>query len=599
MLILKKFLFLLNSREKKTASLLLIMTFVMALLDMIGVASIMPFVAVLTNPGLIETNSILNMMFQFSNFFGINNNQQFLFTLGVFVFLILLFSLFFKSLVIYVQARFISMREYSIAKLVVEKYLHQPYSWFLNRHSAEIGKTILSEIANVVSGGLGPLMDIITKGFISLAIITLLILVDPILALIVSFVIVGTYGLLIYFIRSYLSRIGEQNLKNNELRFIAISDAFGALKEVKVGGLEQYYIKQFSDPARSLAQKRATAIISKQLPHFILEAIAFGGILIIILYMMAQTNSFNDALPIISLYAFAGYRLMPAIQGIYSGFNNLTFVTPSINRLYEDLKNIKPINNFNQDRSILSVNKKISLKNIHFYYPNASQMTLNDISLTIPAKSTVGFVGRTGSGKTTIVDVILGLLQAQKGTLEIDENIITTQNSRSWQRAVGYVPQQIYLTDDTIAANIAFGVEPKDIDQDMIEKASKIAKLHNFVINELPNKYQTTIGERGVRLSGGQRQRIGISRALYHNPTVLILDEATNSLDTETEQAVMDAVSNLGKDLTIILIAHRLNTLKNCDIIFKLDNGQLVGQGSYKELINFDKDFSLPLSLSK
>ena len=161
------------------------------------------------------------------------------------------------------------------------------------------------------------------------------------------------------------------------------------------------------------------------------------------------------------------------------------------------------------------------------------------------------------------------------------------------------MPQQIYLTDDTIAANIAFGIEPKDIDQDMIEKASKIAKLHNFVINELPKKYQTTIGERGVRLSGGQRQRRGISRALYHNPTVLILDEATNSLDTETEQAVMDAVSNLGKDLTIILIAHRLNTLKNCDIIFKLDKGQLVGQGSYKELINFDKDFSLPLSLSK
>lgn len=593
----KKFLFLLNTREKKTASLLLIMTFVMALLDMIGVASIIPFVAVLTNPGLIETNSILNMMFQVSNFFGINNNQQFLFILGVFVFLILLFSLFFKSLVIFVQARFISMREYSIAKLVVEKYLHQPYSWFLNRHSAEIGKTILSEIANVVSGGLGPLMDIITKGLISIAIITLLILVDPILALIISFVIVGTYGLLIYFIRSYLSQIGKQNLKNNELRFIAISDAFGALKEVKVGGLEQYYIKQFSDPARSLAQKRATAIISKQLPHFILEAIAFGGILIIILYMMAQTNSFNDTLPIISLYAFAGYRLMPAIQGIYSGFNNLTFVTPSINRLYEDLKNIKPINNFNQDRSILYVNKKISLKNIHFCYPNASQMTLNDISLTIPAKSTVGFVGRTGSGKTTVADVILGLLQAQKGTLEIDENIITTQNSRSWQRAVGYVPQQIYLTDDTIAANIAFGVEPKDIDQNMIEKVSKIAKLHNFVINELPNKYQTTIGERGVRLSGGQRQRIGISRALYHNPTVLILDEATNSLDIETEQAVMDAVNNLGKNLTIILIAHRLNTLKNCDIIFKLDKGQLVGQGSYKELINFDKDFSLPLSL--
>ena len=200
-----------------------------------------------------------------------------------------------------------------------------------------------------------------------------------------------------------------------------------------------------------------------------------------------------------------------------------------------------------------------------------------------------GFVGATGSGKTTMVDIILGLMHPQKGTLEIDNKIITTQNSRSWQRSIGYVPQHIYLTDDTVAANIAFGVEPKDIDQDIVEKASKIAKLHDFVINELPQKYQTTIGEGGVRLSGGQRQRIGISRALYHKPTVLILDEATNSLDNETEQAVMDAVSNLSKDLTIILIAHRLNTLKNCKIIFKFDKGQLVGEGTYEELINFEK----------
>ena len=435
---------------------------------------------------------------------------------------------------------------------------------------------------------MSPLIDIITKGLITIAIITLLILVDPKLALIVSFVIVGAYGLLVYFIKGYLFRIGKQNLKNNELRFLAISDAFGAVKQVKIGGLEEHYIKQFSDPARSLAKKRATALIIKQLPRLILEAIAFGGILIIILYMMDQTNSFSNVLPIISLYAFAGYRLMPAIQGIYTGFTSLAFITPSINKLYEDLKNIEPIK-FNQDPSILTVNKKIALKNIHFCYPNASKVTLNNISLIIPAKSTVGFVGATGSGKTTMVDIILGLMHPQKGTLEIDNKIITTQNSRSWQRSIGYVPQHIYLTDDTVAANIAFGVEPKDIDQDIVEKASKIAKLHDFVINELPQKYQTTIGEGGVRLSGGQRQRIGISRALYHKPTVLILDEATNSLDNETEQAVMDAVSNLSKDLTIILIAHRLNTLKNCKIIFKFDKGQLVGEGTYEELINFEK----------
>lgn len=591
MQILKKILFLLTLREKKIASLLLVMTFIMALVDMIGVASIVPFVAVLTNPTLIETNSILNMMFQASNFLGIQNNKQFLFALGVLIFAILLFSFFFKSIVIYVQARFISMREYSIAKFVIEKYLHQPYSWFLNRHSAEIGKTILSETANIVSSGLSAVIDILTKGLIAIAIITLLILVDPKLALIVSFVIIGVYGLLVYFIRGYIFRLGKQNLKNNELRFIAISEAFGAVKQVKIRGLEEYYIKQFSDPAQSIAKKRTVLLVIKQLPRLILETFAFGGILLIILHMMNQSNSFNNILPIISLYAFAGYRLMPAIQGIYTGFTSLASVTPSINKLYEDLNNIKTIS-FNQDQNIFSVKKKIALKNIDFYYPNASQMTLKNINLIIPAKSVVGFVGTTGSGKTTVVDIILGLIQPQKGTLEIDEKIITTQNCRSWQRSIGYVPQNIYLKDESVAANIAFGVEPKDIDQDIVEKVSKIAKLHNFVINELPQKYQTIIGEHGVRLSGGQRQRIGISRALYHNPTILILDEATNSLDNETEQAVMDAVTNLSKDLTIILIAHRLNTLRNCNIIFKIDKGQLVGQGTYKELINADKKFN-------
>jgi ABC-type multidrug transport system fused ATPase/permease subunit len=592
MLTFKKLLFLLTSREKKNAALLLVMILIMSLLDTIGVASILPFVAVLSNPTLIETNSFLNMIFKASNFFGVKNNEQFFFALGIFVFVILVFSLFFKSLVTYAQARFISMREYSIAKLFVERYLHQPYSWFLDRHSAEIGKTILSEIASVVASGLTPFMDLIARVLVTTAIITLLIILDPKLALTISFAIGGAYGLILYFTKTSLFQIGDLNLKNNELRFIAISEAFSAIKEIKVAGLEQYFIKQFSDPARSLAQKKATTITIRQLPRFILEAIAFGGILIIILYMMVQTNSFNNALPVISLYVFAGYRLMPAVQGIYANLNNLALVAPSVNKLYEEAKNIKPINFINGEQSILSVNKKIVLKNINFYYPNSSRKTLNDISLTIPAKSTVGFVGPTGSGKTTMVDIIIGLLEAQKGNLEIDGKIITTQNSRSWQRSIGYVPQQIYLTAGTVASNIAFGVELKDIDHDMVEKASKIAKLHKFVIDELPKKYQTTIGERGIRLSGGQRQRIGIARALYHNPMVLILDEATSALDNQTEQAVMDAVNNLSKNITIILIAHRLHTVKNCDIIFKFDKGQLVGQGTFEELIKADKDFS-------
>jgi ABC-type multidrug transport system fused ATPase/permease subunit len=234
--------------------------------------------------------------------------------------------------------------------------------------------------------------------------------------------------------------------------------------------------------------------------------------------------------------------------------------------------------NKNQEQKILSFNKEINLLNIFYNYPDTARVALKNINLKIPAKSTVAFVGPTGSGKTTTIDIILGLLEPQRGTLEVDGTVITNQNLRSWQRSIGYVPQHIYLTDDSIAANIAFGLEKKDIDYDIIEKVSKIANLHNFITNELPKQYQTTIGECGIKLSGGQRQRIGIARALYHNPQVLIFDEATSALDYQTEKVVMDAVNNLSSNITIILIAHRLEIVKNCDIIFNLENGELKEQ---------------------
>ena len=581
----KKLLFFLTPHERKLAGLLLIMIMFKALIDMIGVASILPFMAVLTNPSLIETNFILNTMFQVSSLFGVEDNQQFLLVLGALVFVLLVVSLAFKALTTYVQLRFIQMREYSIGKRLLEGYLHQPYSWFLSRHSADLGKNILSEVQQIIGNGFNPLMAVITQVMVAIALITLLIIADPKLALIVGFSLTTVYGLIFYFVRNYLNRTGEERLKNNQLRFTAVSEAFGAAKEVKVGGLEETYIKIFSNSSQIFARTQASAKVIGLIPSYILEAIAFGGILLIILYIMNKTGSFNSALPIVSLYVFAGYRLIPALQAIYSSFTLLTFIRPSINKLYKDLKNLKPFNR-NQDHGILSFNKLIALKKIHYNYPNTEQIALKDISLNIPAKSTVGIIGTTGSGKTTLVDIILGLLEAQKGTLEVDGKVITNQNSRSWQRSIGYVPQHIYLSDDTVVANVAFGVEPKDINHDLVKKAAKIANLHNFVIDELPKQYQTTIGERGVRLSGGQRQRIGIARALYHKPKVLILDEATSALDNETEKAVMDEVSNLSKDITIILIAHRLNTVKNCDIIFKLDKGQLTDTGTFNKLFN-------------
>jgi ABC-type bacteriocin/lantibiotic exporter with double-glycine peptidase domain len=571
----KKILFLLSAQERKDALLLLIMITIMALFDMIGVASILPFVAVLSNPSLVDTNIILNTMFKSSSIFGVQNNQEFLFGLGIFVFVILIISLTFKGLTTYVQVRFVRMCEYSLSKRFMEGYLHQPYSWFLTRNSADLGKTILSEVGELIGSGISPLIELITKTMVTIALITLLFIADPKLALVVGISLSCAYLIVFYFVKKNLSQTGEDRLKNNQIRFTSISEAFGAVKELKVGGLEENYIKSFSNSAKIYATTKASSSVIAQLPRFILEAIAFGGILLIMLYIMAKTGSFNNALPIISLYVFAGYRLMPALQQIYSSFTLLTFVGPALDKIYDDLKNLNSFKK-NYDREALSPSKNIILKNIHYNYPNTSKTALKDISLTIPVKSTVGLIGSTGSGKTTTVDIILGLLEPQKGTLEVDGKIITKKNSRSWQRSIGYVPQHIYLTDDSVAANIAFGVDSKDINQDIVEKVSKFASLHEFVINELPKKYQTTIGERGVRLSGGQRQRIGIARALYHNPKVLILDEATNALDNQTEEAVMNVVNSFSKNITIIMIAHRLSTLQNCDQIFKIEKGQIL-----------------------
>lgn len=586
----KKLLFLLTSHERKQVSLLLIIITIMALLDMIGVASILPFMAVLTNPSLIETNPILSNVFESVGIFGIVSNQQFLFALGIFVFVLLIMSLTFKAFTTYLQVRYVKMREQSIGKRLLEGYLHQPYSWFLNHHSADLGKSILSEVNVVIENGINPFIELIAKGMVTIAIIALLFIADPKLALIVGLSLATAYGIIFYCIRKYVVRTGEERLKNNQLRFKIISEVFGAVKEVKLGGLEENYIKQFSKSAKILARTIASSQVIAILPRFILEAVAFGGILLIILYIMAGTGSFNNAIPIVSLYVFAGYRLLPALQQIYASFTKLTFVGPSLEKLYNDLKNLKNFNE-NQNSEVLPLNKKITLKNVNYNYPGSTRTVLKNININIPVNSTIGLVGTTGSGKTTTVDIILGLLEPKKGTLEIDEKIITKQNSRSWQRSIGYVPQQIYLSDDTIEANIAFGVKPEDINLDFVEKASKIANLHEFVTKELSKQYKTKVGERGVRLSGGQRQRIGIARALYHNPQAIILDEATSALDNQTEKAVMDAVNNLGKDITIILIAHRLSTVKKCDKIFILDKGELIDQGSFKELINSNENF--------
>ena len=588
---LKKLLYFFKSRERKSLIYLSIMILVMAMLDMIGIASIVPFVTVLSDPSIVETNTFLNSLFNFSKNFGVDDNQKFLFVLGMIVFILLMVSLAFKAITTYFQLRFVQMCQYRISKRFIESYLYQSYSWFLNRHSADLGKTILSEVGAIVKGGINPMIELVAKGMVSVSLIILLIIVDIKLALTVGLTFSLAYALVYKLIRNYMRKIGQESLDFNRSRFEAVTEAFGAAKEIKVSGLEQAYIDRFSIPARLYALRQASSQIIIQLPRYFLEAIAFGGMLLVILYLMSENKNFASILPIITLYAFAGYRLIPSLQQIFGSIAHLRFVDASLNSLYKDLKSLHSFDSKKKANPLI-LKKEITLKHINYKYPDASKMALRDISFTIPNRYSVGIVGATGSGKTTLVDIMLGLLEAQSGTLEIDGKIITKNNSRSWQQSIGYVPQNIFLADDTISANIAFGLDPNEVNQEDVEDAAKIANLHDFIIQDLSLNYQTSIGERGVRLSGGQRQRIGIARALYHKPQVLIFDEATSALDNRTEKIVMETLHKLRKKITIVMIAHRLKTVRDCDMILMLENGELIGHGSYNELLNTNKKFA-------
>jgi ABC-type multidrug transport system fused ATPase/permease subunit len=577
---LNKIINLLTDSEYKKARYLFVIILITALLDMIGVASIMPFMAVLANPQILETNLFLNKIFKILNF---DNNQQFLFVLGGAVFILLIFSLALKALSTYMQLRFALHREYSIGKRLIEGYLHQPYSWFLNHNSAELGRKILSETHAVVHGCIIPMMNLIAQGSVVLSLLLMLVWVDPFLSLSVGIVLGLAYVLIYRFSRDYIAHIGKDCVLANKERFIAVNEAFGSAKELKVGGFEEVYVNRFAIPAQVYAEHQATSHVIGQLPRFALEATAFGGILLVTMYLLAQDGNFSSALPIIAVYVFAGYRLMPALQQVYSSIMLLRFSSASLDSLYRDLVSLKSLE-LDFEQTPLNFESSIKLNNVSYTYPKRDGHTLKNINLCIPVGSCVGFIGVTGSGKSTIIDIILGLLEPQQGTLQIDEHVITRHNHRSWQRLIGYVPQQIYLADNTVAANIAFGVDQQKINLKAVERAAKIANLHEFVIDDLPNGYQTKIGERGIRLSGGQRQRIGIARALYHWPKVLILDEATSALDNLTEYAVMEAVQNFEQDITIILVAHRLSTVKKCDTIFLLEEGQIKASGTFDEL---------------
>ena len=364
MQILKKLIFLLSPRERRSAFLLLGMILLMAILDMLGVASILPFISLLSNPEIIETNIYLNEFYNFTRLYGVETERQFFLVVGIFVFLFLLFSLSFKVLTFYLQIKFSAMLEYSLSKQLVEGFLHQPYSWYLNQNSAELGKTILSEVGTVIHDGIKALIDLITYFTIALLLITLMILVNPKITLLAGFVFVFAYALFYKFIRNFLKRIGHERLIANELRFKMLNESFGGIKEIKVNNLEKVFINRFSSPAMTLAKHTAAYQIIGRLPRFVIEAIAFGGLVLMILYLMLELKTFLNVVPIISVYAFAGYRLIPALQQIYLSATALRYVGSSLNEVYNDFREIQ---NYKTKFKIeyLNFNKSINLIDVY------------------------------------------------------------------------------------------------------------------------------------------------------------------------------------------------------------------------------------------
>ena len=483
------------------------------------------------------------------------------------------------------------MREHSIGLRMFEGYLNQSYSWFLDRNSSELGKNLLSELRELLSKMLLPAINVISQGAVSLLMLIMLVIVDYKLALTVAAVLGLFYGTIYKAISKLLIYMGSMRYESNRERFKVASESLFAIKEVKIGGVEDLYIQRFNSSAKEFAKNEAQLKTITALPRYALEAIAFGGMVLVLLSVLDDKNSVSQVLPIVALYAFAGYRLLPAMQALYSNLTSLRFSETIINELYKEIESLDKVDK-KKDEENISFLDKLTLSNVSFNYPGTDRSVLNDISLTIPVNNMVGFVGLTGSGKTTLIDIILGLLEPQKGSLVADGVEINSKNIINWQRKLGYVPQQISLIDASLAENIAFGVKKEEINMETVHNVSRIANLHDFVSKNLIDGYNTPIGERGVKLSGGQRQRVGLARALYYNPSVLVLDEATSALDNTTERFVMDSIKKLGKEITIIIIAHRLSTIRDCDVIYHLDRGNIVSKGTYKELLKNDKKFS-------
>jgi len=557
---LKKTLAVFTPKERRKAALILVLVVFMAAAETAGVVSIMPFLSVLARPSIIEENPLFLAAYQYFKF---NESKEFILALGLVSIGAVVASSAYKTITLHIVNRFVHFERHSISSRLLSRYLHQPYEFFLTHNSAVLAKNVLAEVDMLMFNLIQPMSQLIAQGSVLIAMALLVLLYDPTTALCIVVALLLLYSVIFGLVRKRLSLIGLDRQLADGQRYQACAEALGGIKDVKVTHSSDAYLQKYAEASRLLARHLAANDTLSQSPLYIVEAVGYTGLIIIALALLMRSNDIAHVLPALGLYGFAAYRMLPAAQIIYRGLARLKFASAALDSIHQDLMLPEEFATVSGDT--LPLRHEIRLQGIHFAYPSAPEKPiLYNFDLVIPANSSLGIMGKSGAGKSTLMDILLGLLTPQAGKLMVDGVEITSSNVAAWQRNIGYVPQHIYLSDASVAENIAFGLSRQQIDLSKLERAARAAQIHEFIVRELPQGYDTTIGDRGVRLSGGQRQRIGIARALYRDPPVLFFDEATSALDFETEEAVNEAIESQSGRKTIIVIAHKEASLRYC-----------------------------------
>lgn len=570
---------LLTRSEQWQMLLLFFMVLISMVLETMGLGLVLSSIAIMTKSDITQNYAFLEPVLKFFNY----PNQIQLIIGGV----IALFAIYcvktgFLILMNWKKNKFIYGVEANLSHRLFEGYIRQPWAFHLQRNSAQLIYNITSEVSLFSSNALFSSLSVLTEGFIFIGISFLLFISEPI----GTVVILSLLGIIAFsfnrLLRARITRWGKSRQQYDGYRLQYLQQGLGGVKDAKILGRENDFIYQFNKRNRGLIEINQKLNTLMEIPRLVLELLAVMGLIGMVFTMLIQGKPVETLIPTLGLFAVAAFRLIPSVNRMMTSFQNVRYSAPSINRLYNEMILIMDSKVFPK-KELLSFKHDIVLDQVSHRYENANSLVLKNISLIIPRGVSVGFVGESGAGKSTLVDIILGLLTPQTGSIRVDNIDIQTQ-LRGWQDQIGYVPQAIFLTDDTFRRNVAFGLPDEEIDDAAVLRAIKAAQLYAFVDN-LPEGINTFVGERGVRLSGGQRQRIGIARALYHDPSVLVLDEATSSLDSATEAGVMKDINALHGEKTLIIVAHRVSTLENCDVIYRLENGKIVDQGAFNDVI--------------